>query len=81
MSSQLVGTFSFSSLRSLSFPRQSPNGAPSRPDLSPVVDRYQVRRYKASQVLNTSNDWATEHDKPTYTLDLASVRGDREGLS
>ena len=41
-----------------------------RSTLEWVVDRYQVRRDKASQIVNDPNDWATEHGKPSYILDL-----------
>ena len=35
-----------------------------------IMDRYQVRVDKASGIVNDPNDWATEHNKPRYILDL-----------
>lgn len=35
-----------------------------------IIDRYQVRIDKASQIKNDPNDWAIEHNDPTYILDL-----------
>lgn len=35
-----------------------------------ILDRYQVTINKDSQIKNDPNDWATEHNKPRYILDL-----------
>jgi predicted helicase len=35
-----------------------------------IMDRYQVRTDKDSGIRNDPNDWAKEHDKPRYILDL-----------
>ena len=35
-----------------------------------IMDRYQVRVDKASGIVNDPNDWAAEHNKPRYILDL-----------
>ncbi len=35
-----------------------------------IMDRYQVRVDKASGIVNDPNDWAKEHNKPRYILDL-----------
>lgn len=35
-----------------------------------IIDRYQVKVDKASQIKNDPNDWAKEHNDPTYILDL-----------
>ena len=35
-----------------------------------ILDRYQIRVDKDSQIKNDPNDWAIEHDKPRYILDL-----------
>ena len=35
-----------------------------------IVDRYQVRSDSASGIVNDPNDWAAEHEKPRYILDL-----------
>lgn len=35
-----------------------------------IMDRYQVKVDKASQIKNDPNDWAKEHNDPTYILDL-----------
>lgn len=35
-----------------------------------IMDRYQIRVDKASGIVNDPNDWATEHNKPRYILDL-----------
>ena len=35
-----------------------------------IMDRYQIRTDKDSGITNDPNDWATEHGKPRYILDL-----------
>jgi predicted helicase len=35
-----------------------------------ILDRYQVKIDKDSGIKNDPNDWAKEHDKPRYILDL-----------
>ncbi|WP_418532816.1 type ISP restriction/modification enzyme [Phascolarctobacterium succinatutens] len=35
-----------------------------------IMERYQVKLDKASQIKNDPNDWAKEHNDPTYILDL-----------
>lgn len=35
-----------------------------------VMDRYQVSQDKNSGLTNDPNDWAKEHNKPSYILDL-----------
>lgn len=35
-----------------------------------IMDRYQVKIDKDSQIKNDPNDWAREHNDPTYILDL-----------
>lgn len=35
-----------------------------------IMERYQVKVDKASQIKNDPNDWAKEHNDPTYILDL-----------
>jgi predicted helicase len=35
-----------------------------------IIDRYRVKTHKASGIINDSNDWADEHDDPTYIFDL-----------
>ena len=35
-----------------------------------IMDRYQVRVDKDSGIVNDPNDWAAEHNKPRYILDL-----------
>ena len=35
-----------------------------------IMDRYQIRVDKASGIVNDPNDWAAEHNKPRYILDL-----------
>lgn len=34
------------------------------------MERYQIRTDKASGITNDPNDWADEHGKPRYILDL-----------
>ena len=41
-----------------------------RSPLEWIIDRYQVKTDKASQITNNPNDWCAEHDKPRYILDL-----------
>ncbi|GHV34691.1 hypothetical protein FACS1894187_05830 [Synergistales bacterium] len=35
-----------------------------------VMERYQVKTDKDSRIKNDPNDWAAEHGKPRYILDL-----------
>ena len=35
-----------------------------------VMDRYQVKIDKDSQIKNDPNDWCDEHNNPRYILDL-----------
>jgi predicted helicase len=35
-----------------------------------VIDRYQIKTHKESGIVNDPNDWADEHDDPTYIFDL-----------
>jgi predicted helicase len=35
-----------------------------------IIDRYQVKTDKDSSIRNDPNDWAKEHDQPSYILDL-----------
>jgi len=42
----------------------------SRSALAWLIDRYQVKTDKASGIVNDPNDWADEHNDPTYILDL-----------
>lgn len=42
----------------------------SRSALGWLMDAWRVRTDKASGIVNDPNDWATEHDDPTYILDL-----------
>lgn len=35
-----------------------------------IMDRYQVTVHKESKIKNDPNDWAKEHNKPRYILDL-----------
>lgn len=35
-----------------------------------IMERYQVKIDKASQIKNDPNDWSKEHNDPTYILDL-----------
>ena len=42
----------------------------SRSALEWLIDRYQVKTDKASQIVNDPNDWAREHDDPRYIIDL-----------
>ena len=42
----------------------------SRSGIDWILDRYQVKTHKASGIVNDPNDWATEHDQPTYIYDL-----------
>ena len=35
-----------------------------------IMERYQIKTDKASGIVNDPNDWAREHDKPRYILDL-----------
>ncbi len=42
----------------------------SRSAIAWVIESNRVRTDKASGIVNDPNDWATEHDDPTYILDL-----------
>jgi predicted helicase len=42
----------------------------SRSALEWIVERYKVKPEKTSGIVNDPNDWATEHDDPTYIFDL-----------
>ncbi|GHT21620.1 helicase [Bacteroidia bacterium] len=35
-----------------------------------IMERYQITTHKESGIVNNPNDWAREHDKPKYILDL-----------
>ena len=35
-----------------------------------IMERYAVTTDKASGIVNDPNDWAREHNKPRYILDL-----------
>lgn len=42
----------------------------ARSALAWIIDRYQVKKDKASGIVNDSNDWADEVGKPRYSVDL-----------
>ena len=42
----------------------------SRTAVDWIIDRYQVRTHKESGIVNDPNDWADEHNDPTYIFDL-----------
>ena len=42
----------------------------SRSALAWIIDRYQVKKDKASGIVNDPNDWADEVDNPRYIVDL-----------
>lgn len=42
----------------------------SRSALAWIIDRYQVKKDKASGIINDPNDWADEIGNPRYILDL-----------
>jgi predicted helicase len=42
----------------------------SRSAIEWIMDRYQVKTDKASGIVNDPNDWAEEHNDPSYILDL-----------
>jgi len=42
----------------------------SRSAIDWVLNQYQVKTHKASGIVNDPNDWATEHDQPSYIYDL-----------
>ncbi|MDE0805604.1 MAG: hypothetical protein OSA99_20070 [Acidimicrobiales bacterium] len=42
----------------------------SRTAIAWAMDAWRVRTDKASGIVNDPNDWASEHDEPTYILDL-----------
>lgn len=44
----------------------------SRSAIGWVMDAWRIRTDKASGIVNDPNDWATEHDDPTYILHLVS---------
>ena len=35
-----------------------------------IMERYQITTHKESGIVNDPNDWAREHNKPRYILDL-----------
>ena len=41
-----------------------------RSPLEWIIDRYQIKRDKASGLVNDANDWGSEHGNPRYILDL-----------
>ena len=41
-----------------------------RSPLEWIIDRYQIKTDKASQITNNPNDWCAEHNQPRYILDL-----------
>ena len=41
-----------------------------RPAIEWVMERYQVKTDQDSGLKNDPNDWAKEHEKPRYVLDL-----------
>ena len=42
----------------------------SRSALAWIIERYQVKKDKASGIVNDPNDWADEVGNPRYTVDL-----------
>lgn len=42
----------------------------SRSAVDWILESYRVKTDKASGIVNDPNDWATEHDDPTYIIDL-----------
>ena len=42
----------------------------SRSAIDWIVYSYQIKTNTASGIVNDPNDWATEHDDPSYILDL-----------
>jgi len=42
----------------------------SRSAIDWIIDRYQVKKDKASGIVNDPNDWAEEQGNPRYILDL-----------
>ena len=42
----------------------------SRSAIDWIIDRYQIKTHKESGIVNDPNDWANEHDDPTYIFDL-----------
>ena len=42
----------------------------SRSALGWIIDRYQVKTDKASEITNDPNNWCDEHDDPAYIVDL-----------
>jgi predicted helicase len=42
----------------------------SRSAIDWIIDRYQIRTHKNSGIVNDPNQWADEHDDPTYIFDL-----------
>ena len=42
----------------------------SRSALAWIIDRYQIKKDKASGTVNDPNDWADEVDNPRYIVDL-----------
>jgi len=42
----------------------------SRSALEWLIDRYQVKTDKESEIVNDPNDWCREHANPRYIVDL-----------
>lgn len=42
----------------------------SRSALAWLIDRYQIKKDKASGIINDPNDWADEVGNPRYIVDL-----------
>ena len=42
----------------------------SRSALAWIIDRYQVKKDKASGIVNDPNDWCDEVDNPRYIVEL-----------
>ena len=42
----------------------------SRSAIDWILESYRIKTDKASGIVNDPNDWATEHDDPTYIIDL-----------
>ena len=42
----------------------------SRSAIDWIIDRYQIKTDRKSGIVNDPNDWADEHDDPTYIFDL-----------
>ena len=42
----------------------------SRSALDWLIERYQVRTHRTSDIVNDPNDWCAEHGNPRYIIDL-----------